>query len=125
MASIAGLPYLTTMLIVMMACPIVATAVMTQFPFIDNLTITPVDVSKNGKEITVSVTCDVYFTEEAWSTFRYKDGSFPYMSDWWEQHEGKKFSFMGYTAKLVDVDFTLLEHTSEYDRIKAVVTLKL
>jgi hypothetical protein len=112
------------MMIIITACSVAASAVMTQFPFIDNLTITPIEVNGSGNKITVSVTCDVYFTDEAWSTFRYKDGSFPYMSAWWEQNEGETFSFMGYTAKLKDIEFTLLEHTSEYDRINAVVTLQ-
>jgi hypothetical protein len=113
--------FITITLIIMSVCPIATSAVMSQYSFIKDLNITPISV--NGPEITVSVTCKVYFTDNAWSTFHYKDGSFAYMSKWWDQHEGETFTFMGHSAKLQKIDFTLIQHTSQYDQINAVVKI--
>jgi hypothetical protein len=115
-----GLPKVVSlMLIALSVCPIAASAIMSQYSFIHDLTINPLSVK--GPEVTVSITCKIYFTDQAWSTFRYKDGSFPYMSDWWEEHEGETFTYMGHSVKLQKIDFTLLQHTEQFDEINALV----
>ncbi len=109
--------------IVSLICPIAASYAMHDYSFIKNMTIKP--LSAHGNIVTVSVTFDIYFTAQAWQTFKYKDGSYGYMSNWWEHHEGRIYSYAGHSAKLLDIDWTLLHHYCDHDRLRAVVKLQI
>ncbi len=110
-------------MLVLMVGPIAASCVMNNYPFIHNMTVRPISVY--GNIVTVSVTFDIYFTQQAWQTFHYKDGSFPYMSDWWENHVGNTFYYMGHSARLLDVQWTLLHHFSNHDRLNVIAKLQI
>ncbi len=110
-------------MIVMLVCPIAANYVMSNYHFIKNMTIKPIAVHDNI--VTVSITFDVYFTQQAWRTFHYKNGSFPYMSDWWENHVGETFSYAGHSAKLLDIQWTLLHHYNNHDRLNVIAKIQI
>lgn len=110
-------------MLAMLVCPIAASLVMSNYPFIKNMSIRP--ISTDGNIVTASITFDIYFTQQAWRTFHYRDGSFPYMSDWWENHVGNTFNYMGHTAKLLDIQWTQLQHYSNHDRLNAIVKLQI
>ena len=77
-----GRKFWFTFMLVALACPIASSCLTSNYSFLKNMTVTPISV--DGNIITVSVTSDVYFTQSAWKTFRYADGSFGPMSDWWQ-----------------------------------------
>ena len=113
------------LVIISLLCPIVSNYVMNQYDFIEDLSIEPIKVNGNGSNIKASATFDVYFTEDAWDVFQYKDGSFPYMSAWWEDHEGETFEYAGHSAKLLQIEWTQLEHHEDHDRLNVVVHIQL
>lgn len=110
-------------MVAMIVAPIAANYIMHDYSFIKNLNIRT--ISANDNAITVSITFDIYFTQQAWKTFRYTDGSFSYMSDWWEKHVGETFSYMGHSAKLLDIQWTQLRHYDNHDRLNAIVKMQI
>lgn len=115
------------LVIVSLLCPFVygsvSDLVHSQYDYIDNVSINSINI--NGNKIKADITFDIKFTADAWNDFKYKDGSFSYMSDWWENHEGSKIEYAGYKAKLVSIDWTQVEHHDEYDRLNVVFHLNL
>ncbi len=105
-----------------LACPIASNYVTSNYSFLKNVSITP--VSTTGNTITVSITFDVYFTPSAWSTFRYADGSFPYMSAWWQSHVGQTFSYAGFSGKLMSIQWTMIHHYSDHDRLNVLAKIQ-
>ena len=112
-----------TFLLVLMICPLAANFLTTNYPFIKDASITPIAV--NGNTVTVSITFNIYFTHQAWTTFRYADGSFPYMNAWWQGQVGHTFTYMGHSAKLLSLHWTLLHHYSDHDRLNAIVKMQI
>ena len=117
-----GRKFWFTFMLVALACPIASSCLTSNYSFLKNMTVTPISV--DGNIITVSVTSDVYFTQSAWKTFRYADGSFGPMSDWWQSQVGQTFSYNGFNCKLMSIHFTLLNHYANHDRINAVVKMQ-
>lgn len=110
-------------LLVLLACPLAESSVTANYSFIRDMTVTPLAV--DGNTVTVSVTFDIYFTPQAWSTFRYASGSFPYMSAWWQSQVGNTFSYDGFSGKLLSIQWTLLGHYVDYDRLNAVAKIQI
>ena len=96
--------------------------VTSNYSFLKNVTIT--SLSTNGNTVTVNIKFDVYFTQSAWKTFRYADGSFNAMNAWWQSNPGQTFSYAGFTGKLISIHWTLLNHYSDHDRLNAVATIQ-
>jgi len=91
---------------------IIPAIIMARYPFIQNLTVTSFNY-KNGQLI-VTGTMDVYFTDQAWEQFGYKDGNFYWFNEWWQEHEGNlRFG----AIRLVDVEWTLLEPHETYNKL--------
>ncbi len=81
--------------------------------------------SWNGNTLTFTGSVDIHYKNpQAWSDFGYKDGNFQYFYAYWQQQEGKTFSYAGVTVKLIDVTITLTQHTPSYDHLIFSVQLQ-
>jgi hypothetical protein len=98
---------------------IIPAIIMSRYPFIQNLTVTSFNYV-NGQLI-VNGTMDVYFSDQTWEQFGYKDDNFDYFNQWWEQNEGDlRFG----AIKLVDITWTLLEEHETYDKLEFTAVLE-
>lgn len=100
---------------------VIPAIIMARYPFIQNLTVTSYNYESG--QLTVTGTMDVYFTDQAWEQFGYKDDNFYWFNEWWQEQEGNLW--FG-AIKLVDIEWTLLEQHETYDKLAftAVVELK-
>jgi hypothetical protein len=93
------------------------------FPFFKHINATPVAIQ--GDTVTIKGTVDVYFSCQAWREFGYKNGNFPYFDHWWHQQIGNTYWYMGVHAKLVYIDWTLLQHYPDHDHLGYVMKIKV
>lgn len=99
---------------------VVPMVVMLRYSFIKDAEVT--SVSYNGGQITVSGTVGVFFTDEAWTEFGYKDGNFYWFNKWW-QEEAPGLTCARF--RLVSAEWTLLEHTETYDLLSFTMVVEL
>ncbi len=93
------------------------------YPFARHIRATPVAIQ--GNMVTIKGTVDIYFTEQAWEDIKYKDGSFEGFDAWWHTQIGKHYNYMGVQAKLVYIDWTLLHHFDDHDRLGFTLKVKI
>jgi len=99
---------------------VVPMVIMLRYPFIKDLTVAP--ASYQGGRVIVTGTLTVWFTDDAWSQFGYKDDNFAWFAEWWEEEfSGAKVG----PFRLVSVSWSLLEHTATHDRLGFVAVLEL
>ena len=98
---------------------IVPAIIMSRYSFVQNLTVTSFNYADG--QLIVNGTMDVYFSDQAWEQFGYKDGNFGYFNQWWEDNEGNlRFG----AIKLVDITWTLLEEHETYDKLGFTAVLE-
>ena len=65
-----------------------------------------------------------YKNPQAWRDIGYKDNNFEYFYAYWQNQEGKTFSYSGVNVKLVDVVMTLSQHTQSSDHLTFTIQLQ-
>jgi hypothetical protein len=108
------------------ACLIISIAVCyisSAYPFVRHIRAAPVAIQ--GNVVTIKGTVDIYFTCDAWHEIKYKNGSFEGFDDWWHSQIGERYNYMGVTAKLVYIDWTLQHHYPDHDRLGFVLKIKI
>jgi hypothetical protein len=93
------------------------------YPFAKHITATPVAIQ--GNLVTIKGTVDIYFTPRAWHDIQYKNDSFQNFDTWWHTQIGHRYSYMGIQAKLEYIDWTLLHHYSDHDRLAYVLKIRV
>jgi hypothetical protein len=108
------------------ACLIVSLAVCyisSAYPFVRHIRAAPVAIQ--GNVVTIKGTVDIYFTCDAWHEIQYKNGSFQGFDDYWHSQIGERYHYMGVSAKLVYIDWTLQHHYPDHDRLGFVLKIKI
>jgi len=108
------------------ACLIIALAIgylSSAYPYVKNIRASPVAIQ--GNVITIKGTVDIYFTNRAWQEIRYKSGSFTNFDSYWHSQIGQTYSYMGATVKLEYIDWTLVRHYQDHDRLSFVLKVKV
>ena len=81
--------------------------------------------SWDGNILTFTGSVDIqYKNPQAWSDIGYKDGNFKYFYEYWQNQEGKTFSYAGVNVKLIDVAMTLSQHTQTFDHLQFTIKLQ-
>jgi len=93
------------------------------YPFVKNIRASPVAVQ--GNVVTIKGTVDIYFTDRAWQEIRYKSGSFYDFDRYWHSQIGQKYSYMGATVRLEYIDWTLVRHYHDHDRLSFVLKVRV
>ncbi len=107
-------------------CLVVAIAVgyvSSAYPYVKNVRASPVAVQ--GSTVTIKGSVDIYFTDRAWQEIHYKSGSFYNFDKYWQSQEGQKYSYMGVTVRLEHIDWTLVRHYQDHDRLSFVIRVKV
>ncbi len=107
-------------------CLVVAIAVgyvSSAYPYVKNVRAAPVAVQ--GNTVTIKGTVDIYFTDRAWEEIKYKSGSFSNFDQYWHSQIGQKYSYMGTTVRLEYIDWTLVRHYQNHDRLSFVIKVKV
>jgi len=97
---------------------VIPAIIMARYPFIQNLAVTSLNY-ENGYLIFSGV-MDVYFTDEAWAEFGYKNGNFYWFNQWWQDQVGNRYG----PFKLVSITWKIIEHTETYDKLGFVIVLE-
>lgn len=92
--------------------------IMARYPFIQNLSVA--SLNYEGGYLVISGTMDVYFTDQAWAEFGYKDSNFYWFNEWWQDQIGNRYG----PFKLVSITWDIIVHTETYDRLAFVVVLE-
>ena len=102
---------------------IIPTIITTQFPFIQNFTVTSFNYAhaRHRHYLVITGTMDVLFTDEAREKFGYEDGNFYWFNEWWQNQVGAKYG----PFRLVSITWTLIEHTETQDTLGFEVVLAL
>jgi hypothetical protein len=75
--------------------------------------------------LTFTGSVDIHYKNpQAWIDIGYKDGNFQYFYAYWQQQEGKTFSYAGVNVKLIDVSMTLAQHTKSSDHLTFTIMLQ-
>lgn len=107
-------------------CLVVAIAVgyvSSAYPYVKNVRASPVAVQ--GSTVTIKGTVDIYFTDRAWEEIGYKSGNFYHFDKYWQSQEGHRFSYMGVTVRLEHIDWTLVRHYQDHDRLSFVLRVRV
>lgn len=107
-------------------CLVVALAICylsSAYPYVKNIRASPVAVK--GNVITIKDTVDIYFTDRAWEEIRYKSGSFTDFDRYWHSQIGQTYSYMGATVRLEYIDWTLVRHYQNHDRLSFVLKVRV
>ncbi len=93
------------------------------YPFVRNVRATPVAVQ--GNVVTLKGTVDIYFTDRAWHQIGYRSGSFQAFDNYWQSQEGHRYSYMGVTVRLEHIDWSLVHHYHDHDRLSFVMRVRV
>jgi hypothetical protein len=107
-------------------CVVIAVAVgylSSAYPYVKNIKAAPVAIQ--GSTVTIKGSVDIYFTDRAWEEIGYKRGNFYHFDKYWQSQEGHKYSYLGYTVTLVHMDWTLVKHYRDHDRLSFVMKVKI
>jgi hypothetical protein len=81
--------------------------------------------SIEGNTVTIIGSVDIHYKNpQAWRDFGYKDGNFQYFYQYWQDQEGKTFTYAGISAKLLDITIVLAEHTPSKDHLEFTIVLE-
>ena len=93
------------------------------YPYAKNIRVVPVAIQ--GNTVTLKGSVDIYFTDRAWKEFGYKNGNFHNFDKYWQSQEAKKFSYLGNQVRIEHIDWTLVKHYHDHDRLSFVIKLKV
>ncbi len=93
------------------------------YPYVKHIKASPVAIQ--GSTVTIKGTVDIYFTDRAWQEIGYKHGNFYYFDRYWQSQEGHRFSYMGVNVMLEHIDWTLVRHYQDHDRLSFVLRVKV
>jgi hypothetical protein len=109
--------------VVGLAISLAACAIGAAYPYVKHINAAPVAIQ--GNVVTIKGTVDIYFCERAWEEIGYKPGNFKYYDRWWHEQIGNTYCYMGVRAQLVYIDWTLLHHYCDHDRLSYVLKVKV
>jgi hypothetical protein len=112
------------MLIIGLAISAVVGVVHVKAPYAKNLEVRL--TSWDGNTLTFTGSVDInYKNSQAWTDIGYKEGNFKYFYQYWQNQEGKTFSYSGVNVKLIDITMVPTYNLAlGYDHIHFTIKLQ-
>jgi hypothetical protein len=115
---------IVSMLIVGLAISVAVGIVHVKAPYAKNLEVHL--ASWDGNVLTFAGSVDInYKNPQAWTDIGYKEGNFQYFYQYWQNQEGKTFSYSGVNVKLIDVNMGMTHNPNHAtDHIQFTIKLQ-